>query len=140
VNYYSCTRMHTECNGCTFQYYVILVCLNVRCTLCLFPQVSVRSPTMDTIRSGVVDQDISDVGLSNALGIKKNNSAAITIEDLPRSDTTSTGVEVVTNGSVEASAYASVEGCGAQAIDKVHNQMPDKTYKLVEGKQKTKAL
>ncbi|XP_027905523.1 eukaryotic translation initiation factor 4G-like isoform X1 [Vigna unguiculata] len=96
-------------------------------------QVSVRSPTMDTILSGVVDQDISDVGLSNALGIKKNNSAAITIEDLPRSDTTSTGVEVVTNGSVEASAYASVEGCGAQAIDKVHNQMPDKTYKLVEG-------
>ncbi|WVZ17624.1 hypothetical protein V8G54_010606 [Vigna mungo] len=96
-------------------------------------QVSVRSPTMDTIRSGVVDQVISDIGVPDALGTKKNHSAAITIEDLPGSDTISTGVEVETNGSVEASAYVSVEGCGAQNIDKVHNQMPDKTYKLVEG-------
>ncbi|BAT96869.1 hypothetical protein LR48_Vigan11g161300 [Vigna angularis] len=96
-------------------------------------QVSVLSPTMDSIRSGVVDQNISDIGVPDALGTKKNYSAAITIEDLPGSDTISTGVEVETNGSVEASAYVSVEGCGAQTIDKVHNQMPDKTYKLVEG-------
>lgn len=93
---------------------------------------------MDTIRSGVVDQVISDIGVPDALGTKKNHSAAITIEDLPGSDTISTGVEVETNGSVEASAYVSGEGCGAQTIDKVHNQMPDKTYKLVEGKKRKK--
>jgi len=67
------------------------------CTLCLLPQVSVRSPTTDT------------------------HSATITNEDLPRSDTNSTAVEVETNGSVEASAYVSVEGNGAQTIDKVHD-------------------
>ncbi|ESW06382.1 hypothetical protein PHAVU_010G043700 [Phaseolus vulgaris] len=96
-------------------------------------QVSVRSPTTDTMPSRVVDHDISDIGVPDAIGTKKNHSATIINEDLPRSNTISAAVEVETDGSVEAPGYVSVEGNAAQTIDKVHNQMPDKTYELVEG-------
>jgi len=88
--------------------------------------------------SRVVDHDISDIGVPDAIGTKKNHSATIINEDLPRSNTISAAVEVETDGSVEAPGYVSVEGNAAQTIDKVHNQMPDKTYELVEGKKKLK--
>ncbi|RZC02526.1 eukaryotic translation initiation factor 4G-like isoform X1 [Glycine soja] len=101
-------------------------------------QVSVQSPTADNVPFCAVDHGIYDTGVSKPVGTKTNHSAELTTEDLPTSNTipssTSTAVEVKTNGSAEVVACVSAEGSCAQTVDRVHNNNPDKIDKLFEGK------